>query len=443
MIAKPNIVFLTVDTLRADHLGCYGYPRDTSPHVDAFAEEGVLCEGMYCSALPTQPSYTTLYTGQHPIRHGIVGQRSEAQLSPAAPFLPEIFLQAGYATCALDTLWGEKEWFGRGYEYYIDPGARRILSLNVSAEEINARALPWLRQHAGEPFFLFLHYWDTHGPYAPPKAYQTLFYQGDPFDPHNQSLKNAWHHPMSALVRDIVLQRPEGTVTDAEYVIAMYDQEVRHANDGLGEMIAAIDELGLAEETLVVIMGDHGESMTEHGIYFEHHGLYDCTLRIPFILRWPGKIPAGVRLPQMFQVHDIAPTIIEAAGLPAVPGMDGQSFWTSLTGQTHGSGRDKIFGLECTMQAKWCLRTKEYKFILSRERDFYGTALRELYDLIADPHENHNIAEQRPGIAAAMEAELETWIAARLVELQKSQDPLLEQGISFRDVLLTHADGIG
>jgi len=189
----------------------------------------------------------------------------------------------------------------------------------------------------------------------------------------------------------------------------------------------------------VLIMGDHGESLTEHGIYFEHHGLYDCTLRIPFIMRWPGRLRQGVRLPQMFQTHDIAPTLLEAAGLRVPSAMDGRSFWKQLTGEEQPSGRDKVYGLECTLQAKWCIRTSDYKFILCREQDFYGNPMRELYDLRTDPGENRNIVQEQPQIAAAMEKELEGWIAQRLKELGRTTDPLVEQGISFREALQAHA----
>ncbi len=435
---RPNVVLLTVDSLRADRLGCYGHNRATSPHVDALADEAVLCERMFCSVLPTQPSYTTLYTGQHPITHGIVGHGGEAELSPAAPFMPEVFLRAGYATCALDSLWGEKGWFGRGYEYYIDPGIRHHLNLSVTCEELNARAIPWMREHADEPFFLFMHYWDPHTPYTPPKAYQKLFYQGNPSDPQNHSLDHAWAHPISALVRDVWLRLPGGVVTDAEYVKALYDQEVRHMDDGIGELLAAIDDLGLTEETLVVFVADHGESLDEHGIYFEHHGLYDCTLHVPFIVRWPGRVPQGVRLPRMFQTHDIAPTVIEAAGLEIPAAMEGRSFWKMLTGEQQSGGRDRVVSLECTLQAKWSLRTDNFKFILAREPDFYGTPMRELYDLAADPGENRNIAAERPDIAALMESELEAWIVRRLRELGKTEDPLREQGITMKAVMETH-----
>ena len=143
---KPNILLISVDTLRADHLGCYGYQRPTSPAIDALAGEGVLCERLLCPAIPTAPSYATLYTGQHPITHGIVAHPCKNELDQEAPFLPWHFLRAGYTTCAVDSLMRNRLWFGRGYEFYIDPSLRHtMLYLALTCEDVNARAIPWLR----------------------------------------------------------------------------------------------------------------------------------------------------------------------------------------------------------------------------------------------------------------------------------------------------------
>ena len=431
METKANVLLITVDALRADHLGCYGYHRDTSPSIDALASEGVLVERFICSAIPTHPSYTTLYTGQHPLTHGIVAHAGKNELGREAPFLPELFLQAGYTTCAVDNLWRGRPWFGRGYEYYIDPSVRRPLLLGVTCEELNARTIPWLRTHAGEPFFLFMHYWDPHYPFAPPDHLRHLFYEGNPVDPDNHSLDEWWKHPLGALARDTWLRTPNGVVTDAEYVIALYDQEIRHLDEGIRELLAALDELGLAEDTLVVLTADHGESMGEHGIFFEHIGLYETTVHVPLIVRWPGRLPAGVRLPQMFEMDDLAPTLLDAVGLPISRAMEGCSFWKLLTGEGEDSGREWVISLECSWQAKWSLRTDRYKFILARGPDFYGSPPRELYDLVADPQEEHNIVEERPEIAAKMEVELEGWIADRLRVLGRSEDPLREHGLSL------------
>jgi arylsulfatase len=435
MIERPNILLITVDTLRADHLGCYGYARPTSPQIDALAGQGVLCERVFCAGIPTQPSYTSLYTGQHPLTHGIIAQGGTATLAPQAPMLPELFLKAGYTTCALDTLMRDRLWFGRGYEYYIDPGLRRPLRLAVSCEQLNRRAIPWMHSHADEPFFLFLHYWEPHAPYLPPEPYRQLFYSGNPTDPANQSLADWWRHPLGALAQQTWLRTAEGLVSDVEYVKALYDQQIRHVDDGIGALVAALDELGLAERTLVVVLADHGESLGEHGIFFEHHGLYDCTIHVPLLLRWPGRLPAGRRLPQIFQLHDVAPTILDAAGLPIPRAMEGQSLWGLLCGETQRGGREVAITPECSLQAKWCLRTDRYKLILARAPDFYGSPPRELYDLHEDPRELHNLAEAQPELADALQGQLETWIAQRLGVLGRSEDPVRAEHISLRGVL--------
>ncbi len=432
MDRKTNVLLITVDTLRADHLGCYGYHRPTSPNIDRLAQQGTLFERFFCAGIPTQPAYTTMYTGQHAITHGIVAHGGKAvQLDRDAPFLPELFLAEGYTTCAFDNMVQERHWFIRGYEFYINPGVRRPLMLGVTCAELNARIIPWLRMHAGEPFFVMIHYWDPHVPLDPPAHLRHLFYEGNPTDPNNHSLDDWWKHPLGTLARETWLRRPEGPITDAEHVQALYDQEIRHLDEGIGELLAAVDAAGLSDNTLVVLVADHGESMTEHGIFFEHHGLYDCTIRVPLIMRWPGRIPAGVRLWQMFQHHDLAPTLLEAAGLEIPDEMDGMSFWGLATGETAEVGRDRVISCECSWQAKWSLRTERYKLILARAPDFYGNPHRELYDLQADPGEEHNLAEEQPELAADLEAALEGWIADRLREQGKSQDPLVEQGVGL------------
>src|SRR5437879_312876 len=127
-MAQPkNIVLIVVDTLRADRLGCFGYERDTSPNLDRLAAEGALGEQLYCAGIPTPPSFTTIFTGQHPVTHGVVALASGAELAKDAPYLSQLLLNEGYTTCAVDNLLRMKHWFGRGWEYYIDPGIRHQL----------------------------------------------------------------------------------------------------------------------------------------------------------------------------------------------------------------------------------------------------------------------------------------------------------------------------
>lgn len=430
LTTQPNIILLSADSLRADHLGCYGYPLATSPHIDAMAARGARCERAFVSALPTQPSHTSIFSGQHPLTHGVVAHGGTAKLPRDAPFVPEILLESGYTTCTIDTLFRERLWFARGYEYVIDPGVRHVYHGSVTQEELNDRAIQWIKSVPKGPFFLFIHYWDTHYPYAPPEEYRDLFYSGrDPFDPSIHTLDAWWDHPLGALARDTWLRTPNGVVTDPDYVTALYDGEIHYFDDGVGRLLAALEQLGLAENTLVALLGDHGESMTEHGIFFDHYGLYECTLRVPLIFHWPaGNLQAGRRLPDLAQLHDVAPTLLDAADVPAPFEMDGRSLLGVLRGEKQSLETRPVVALESTWQAKYCLRTERHKFITARQQDLLGTPARELYDLEADPGELHNLADVDRAAAGAFEAELESWIQSQLDLQGKTADPVKQEG---------------
>ena len=202
-------------------------------------------------------------------------------------------------------------------------------------------------------------------------------------------------------------------------------------DDGVAEILHTLDATGLSEDTLVVLTGDHGESLTEHDIYFEHHGLYDQTIHVPLLMRLPGKIAPGTSIAPIVQHLDLAPTLLNACGASAPEKMEGQNLWPLATGQTEQGGWEQVICCESTWQSKWCCRTNDTKFILSRQPDHHQQPMRELYDLTTDPAENVNLAETRPEQAAQMEAELEEWIAQKLARAGKTEDPLLTQGVTL------------
>jgi hypothetical protein len=202
-----------------------GIPGPTSPYIDAMAR-GVLAEHVYCSALPTYPRSrpSTRVSTRSPTASSPGGK---AQLAKESPFLTQSFLEAGYTTCAVDNLNRARQWFARGYEFYVDPSLRRTLLLGVTCEELNRRAIHWLRTHADEPFFMLIHYWDPHWPYAAPPSFRNLFYDGgNPTDPKNRALEEWWTTPLGAMARDTWLRTADGLVTDPAYVSALYDQEI-------------------------------------------------------------------------------------------------------------------------------------------------------------------------------------------------------------------------
>ena len=425
-----NVLLVAIDTLSARHMGCYGYRRATTPFMDALVAENALFESLYCQAIPTQPSYTSLFTGQYAVTHGIVSHGGTRQLRPDAPWLPSLLQEAGYTTCAVDSLYGHKEWFSRGYEFYINPRLAGEYAQAVPCEAYNARAVPWLKGHAGEPFFLFVHYWDPHTPYIPPPRYRPLFYEGDPCDPANKTLEGLARHPFGQAWRKWFDRLTPG-ITDAEYIVSMYDSEIRYADDGVRDLMDALLATGQADNTLGIIFSDHGEMMYRHRMYFDHHGLYDQDIHVPLIVRWPGVARRGLRVPHLVQHTDIAPTILDALGLKPPPAMEGTSLVPYLTGERSGPLYPYLVAEECTRMMKWAIRKDGYKFILARQRDYLNNPMRELYDLRADPDELHNIAGERNDLAAEMEAALEEWIATMMGKNGLTEDPLVLNGLTL------------
>ena len=430
MQEKPNIILITADSLRANHLGCYQYQLPTSPHIDKLACQGVLCENMFAPGIPTQPSHTTMFTGLHPITHGVVAHGGRAKLARNTPYLSEILFSEGYTTCAVDTLFRERIWFGRGYEYILDPSLHHLFYASVTQEELNDRAFHWIKTVPKGPFFMFIHYWDVHYPYVPPDRMRRLFYNGgNPVDADNHALDEWWSHPVGAMAKDTWLRTPKGIITDPNYVTALYDRELRYLDEGIQALLDTLEKQGMAEDTLIMLLADHGESMTEHRIFYDHYGLYDNVVNVPMIVRWPGgKLRTGSRIGVFRQLSDVMPTLLEAADAPIPEGLDGSSFLGQLTGREEPSGYDKVVGCESTWQAKYFLRNKRYKFILARQPDLLGNPDRELYDLEADPGEEHNVAAEQPKLAAELETELEEWVTNQLAAAGRTTDPVREEG---------------
>jgi arylsulfatase A-like enzyme len=431
---KPNIILISADSLRANHLGCYGYGLATSPEIDRMASRGVLAEQMFCPVIPTQPSHTTIFTGQSPLRHGVVAHGGKSRLARNAPFLPELLHNEGYVTCAVDTLFRERMWFARGYEYIIDPSIKHVFYANVTQEELTDRAVQWIRNVAdSDPFFMFIHYWDVHYPYVPPKKYRELFYPGGtPIDPNNHALDEWWSHPIGEMAKDTWLRTGKGVINDPNFVTGLYDGEIKYLDDGIGFLLTSLEQMGQLENTMIVFMADHGESMTEHRVFYDHYGLYDNVINVPFIVHWPaGNLKSGLRLNPVRQSFDVAPTILEATETEIPEEMDGKSFYRQLTGEEEPAGYSRFITMESTWQAKYALRTPQHKLILARQQDLLGNPMRELYDLQADPLEEKNLAEAEPTLAGELERELEGWIASTLEAVGRKEDPVVQEGASM------------
>jgi arylsulfatase len=445
-----KIVMISLDSLRASRLGSYGYEKPTSPYMDKIASEGTLFENTFASDIPTEVVHTSIFTGKVGLRTGIVSHGSTlANLPKTTEWLPTMLRQAGFTTGAVDNLFQLKEWFARGFRYYINSvGDNRW----IDGKTVNELAKPWLHEHKDEDFFLFLHYWDTHTPYLPPDEYK-LFYDSDidPYDKKNTNMKDAYNHLAYPFFKhhhfDLI-----GPVTDAEYVNSLYDAEVRYLDDRIAEIDQYLTELGIKEETLLILFGDHGESLTEHDIFWDHCGLYDSTVRIPLIIRWPGNVPAGKRVKGFTQQVDLMPTILESIDKatrsdlkkPAIPKeIDGKSLWPAMNGEEEGT-HSKVYLSECAWQAARGIRTENYKFIRNYDSGPFTRPPRELYDLNTDPEETVNLAETFGELADEMEQDLEVWIEGIL---KGRDDPMMkqlrEEGLPFRKRIENILAGVG
>lgn len=306
-----KIIFISLDTLRASRLGCYGYKKPTSPYLDRIASEGVLFEQAYASDIPTEVAHTSIFTGKVGLTTGVVSHGSDLTFLPKTEqWMPAMLRRAGFTTAAVDNLYQLKEWFARGYRYYINSSGNRRW---IDGRTVTDLAKEWISAHTDEDFFLFLHYWDPHTPYLPPEENIPMFYDSgrDPRDPENKSMEPAYNHRAYPFFKhhhfDLL-----GPITDAEYMNALYDAEIRHLDGYLQELDEYLAQIGIREDTMLVLFGDHGESLTEHQIYWDHCGLYEPTVHVPMIIRWPDRIPAGRRVTGLVQQSDLMPTVLEA-----------------------------------------------------------------------------------------------------------------------------------
>lgn len=407
---RPNIVLMGIDSLRADHMSCYGHPRLTTPHIDRFAAGGTLFERTYSAHIPTTSAYSSMLTGQDVFTTQVVALRHKGPLRPEVRTLPEILEEQGYATTCVGFRGNPAS---RGFQNYIDFSGWGSWNEGRSpkAQNLNDVAIPELDRLAAQdqPFFLFLRHMDPHAPYLPPAPFERMFYHGNECDPSNQSME-----PIKEFkpFRDFFAAWMPPGITDRHYVDAQYDGAIAYMDACIATIFTALEAHGILDETIVVINGDHGETLYEHECWYDHHGIYDNTLHVPLIIRYPGKIPASNRVAGFNQHKDLVPTILELAGIEVDDKFDGQSLLPMAHGEV-ASHDEEIYITECTWMRKHGWRTPEWKLIVALEPDFHFKPEIELYDLVNDPQENENLATSRSEVVADLKGRMEAWIAQR------------------------------
>lgn len=420
----PNVIMLAVDSLLADHMSCYGYNRLTTPHIDHFARGGTLFERTYSAHIPTTSAYASMLTGFDCFGTQVVALRHKGELRPDVETLPEILRRFGYASTCVGFTGNPSS---RGFDKYIDFSGWGSWNTGRSpkAQNLNDVALPELDRLAKrkKPFFLFLRHMDPHSPYLPPEPFERMFYHGNESDPKNRSMD-----PVMSFrpFRDYFAAWMPPGISDKNYVIAQYDGAVAYMDAAIRSIFTALESHGILDESIVILNGDHGETLYDHDCWFDHHGMYDVTLHVPLIIRYPGRVPAGHRVSGFNQHKDLVPTILELAELDAGIAFDGRS----LMGMTRGevvSHDSEFYITECTWMRKHGWRTPHWKLIMALEPDFHFKPPVELYNLVEDPHEDNNLAEQLPEVVTLLKKRMTDWIKKREKETGK-RNPILTQG---------------
>jgi arylsulfatase A-like enzyme len=422
---RPNIVMFGIDSLRADHMSCYGYYRQTTPHIDKFAAEGTLFERNISAHIPTTSAYASMLTGRDVFGTQVVALRHQGGLRSEVPTLPEMLKSEGYQTTCVGFTGNPSS---RGFDKYLDYAGWGSWNEGRSpkAQNLNDVALPELDRLVSDnqPFFLFLRHMDPHAPYLPPAPYERMFYHGNESDPENRSMD-----PVMAFkpFRDFFASWMPPGISDKDYVIAQYDGAIAYMDACIQSIFTALEAHGILDETIVVINGDHGETLYDHDCYFDHHGLYEPTLHVPLIIRYPARVPAGVSVPGLTQHKDLVPTILELAGIkPKGVKFDGTSLMPLVWGE-EASHESEIYITECTWMRKHGWRTPEWKLILALEPDFHFKPPVELYNLIMDPEENNNVADKNPDIVALLSSRMEAHIKSREKQT-RLPNPIHNQG---------------
>jgi len=384
-----NVLLISLDSLRADHLRAYGYRPDTAPAIDRLAREGVLFDNAIATSSWTLPTHVTMFTGRYQLSHGVVDETSV--LPSSIPTLGQIFKAAGFSTAGFASgpyLAGHYG-YERGMDTYRDLSERfadpRAARSAVLSPEINDNALAWLDAHAGERFFLFLHYFDIHYDYVPPAPYDTMF------DPDYTGTIDG----RNFIERSDV--NPKMDKRDLDHIRALYDGEIRFTDEHVGRVLDKLAALGLLEKTVVLLVSDHGDEFFEHGNKGHHRTVYDEVIHVPFVLRLPGKAHAGQRVEDQVSLVDVLPTLLESAAIAVPPDAEGISVRHFFEGTP--PQRDAVYSEFYDKQGfnlQVARRTAADKTIHHFNRITHPTrGAVEYYELATDPRERDDRSGQR------------------------------------------------
>lgn len=390
----PNVLLVSLDTTRGDHLSVYGYERRTTPNLELLARDGVRFAEAYAPAPTTGPSHATLFTGVAPITHRVV--KNGRQLKPSLETLAERLQAAGWTTAGFVSSYVLDARFGwdQGFEHWdddFDESTATAMVANAAgteafdrhAHETTRRALDWVeRAWARErPFFLFVHYMDPHDPWVAPPQFVRRFRTPD---------------------------LPQDGISG---MVARYDAEIAFVDHQLGVLLRNLEKLGLAENTVVAVTADHGEGLLDHGELNHGTQLYEEQMRVPLLLRWPRGLPAGRVVEGPVSLLDLTPTLLDLVGVPVGPeaSMQGRSLRPRIEGEGAPDATAPVFlfrpdNTEIPGE-QYAVRSGRWKLIVGP-----GDGRRELFDLEDDPRERNDLSAREAERVERLDRQIQDWL---------------------------------
>jgi arylsulfatase A-like enzyme len=415
---KPsNVIMISIDTLRADHLGCYMYHRPTSPVLDEFASQGLLFENAATPCPWTLPAHASLLTGLYPSRHGARTRKN--RLPDGVVTLAEVLRQHGFSTAGVvNSHWlSKKNGLHQGFDdfIYVEEYPGMIRSPKVEYDGLN-----WLSEHSGKPFLLFLHYYDIHSDYCSLPHYEKQFVR-----PYNGIADGS-----TTQLYDFRYGQLSPNQTDIEHLIDLYDASIRQMDDGLGRLFRLIEQKGLFNNTLVIVTSDHGEEFMEHGGVLHGRTYFQEIMHVPLVMRGPG-LPQGQRVKEIVSLIDVIPTILALVGIAKPASLDGIDLYPLWQKSGVKPSLRLLFGEadwnnlvdnETVDDIKRAVRQQRYKL-------HYDRVLKEveLYDIVVDPGEKTNVASRHVGIVDSLFGSLKNFM--RIEKTGETVPPLSPQEI--------------
>lgn len=405
----PNVLLITIDSLRADHLHCYGYARETSPQIDRLAAEGALFEATIAAAPWSLPTHASIFTGLAASIHGC--QDVKHRLPASHVTLAELLKNTGYATAGfvsspyLHPVFGLSE----GFDDYVDCGSASAGrgKPTPTSPALVAAAREWLQKNTRRPFLMFVNFWDAHFDYTPPPPFDTRF------DPDYEGGISG-----ERFLDDLRIN-PDMPQRDLDHLVALYDGEIAWVDQHVGQLLDAFKAAGLLDSTMVVLTSSHGTAFFEHRLKGHRQSLYDEVIRVPLVMRFPARIPAKRRYSEQARSIDLLPTVTGLLGMPSLNVM-GRSLAPLFVGKTidvRGTKETAISELSLPGLTLAAYRRPERKTIFNLEMN-RGM----VYDLVADPGELAALSDPKSRTVQAARADT-TWSQRYFLKEYSSRYP--------------------